>query len=293
MACRRLLALGSLLLAACAGGAEPVRLEDLMRVGVDPVEEAEAVEANLVDAGWERTRRVEHERFVALSFRRGAERAVRVISARGAVVSLDSHEPDGVRERHGPVALAPGAPRDVDGDGEDDLIVVRETEPPCLAVLTFDEDGRAELIEDDADALRDGACVAALEDVDGDGIAEAIVALRWPDLSEGEPPAEVRVAMTLDEGRYRAETMPVSYVEAERARRAEALAAAHARGDAARGITLAVEVAALAHLTGASLAAQVERFDEALSGLVLTEAQRDRVHAIRAVIASGWRDPEP
>lgn len=289
------LAMMSVLLAACGSAARSPGPESFLHVGVSPREEAASVRAQLEAAGWELTREAETPRFVALAFRRGEDqRAVRVISARGVVAALDSHEPDGVRLRHGPVTLADPAVRDFDGDGSEELVVLREGGPmPCLAVLRFDDEGGVRAAADDAASLREGACVARHEDVDGDGTLEAIVPLSWPELSLADPPATVEVALVARDGGWHADGMPSRYVERLRTAEDAALASARAARDVRRAATVAVEIAALAHLTGASVAAQVRRFDEALSGLVLSDAERDELAAIRAVIGSGWREPEP
>ena len=123
--------------AACGGALEGPRPEDWMRVGVEPEEEAVEVEAALREAGWTRTQRRTGDGFVALAFERGEQYAVRVVSRRGVVVALDSHEPDGLRERHGRVSL-PEPPRsDLDGDGREDVLVARDdaTGERCLAVV--------------------------------------------------------------------------------------------------------------------------------------------------------------
>ncbi len=283
------------LLVACAAVPDGLPAERFLRVGVSPQDEAASVRAALEAAGWETTREVESARFLALAFRRGEEgRAVRVITSRGVVAALDSHEPDGIRARHGRVTLAEPATRDVDGDGDEELIVLREGgASPCLAVLRFEADGSARAIADEAAPLRAGACVARLEDVDGDGSIEAIVPLDWPELSMAEPAASIDVALGARDGGWRADAIPVAWAQRARQAREEALAAVRTARDVGRTVNVAVELAALAHLTGASVAAQTERFDAALSGLVLTDAERDRVTEIRAVIAAGWREPEP
>lgn len=270
-----------------------------MRVGVEPAEEAARVRATLTGSGFEVARRLEGEGFVALGFAHPeGRRAVRVITSRGVAAALDSHEPDGVRTRHGAVRLlAPdeGDGHDRDGDGLAEVVVARDAAgATCLAILRVGEDGRVTLAPTDAERLAPGACPSALADVDGDGTPEVLVELRWPDLTvEGmEAPPSLRAALVLDDGAWRASGLPVVYARRERARRLSALEAARRGFDVPAAIRLAVELAALAHLTGASVAAQVERFDEALAGVVLTRAQVDRVAAIRAVIGGGWRAPE-
>ncbi len=282
---------------ACAGapGAsspEPVHLEDWVRVGVSAVEEAQRVREALEAGGWRTTRTIERPAFVALAFSRGpSERAVRVVTGRGVVVALDSHESDGYRERHGVVDLGDDEPADLDGDGTEELLVWRRDGPvPCLVVLRFGARGEATMVGDDAAALRRGACVSRLEDVDDDGRVEAIVPLRWPALTfHGRVPT-VEVALVEVDGAWRAGRAPAVYVEREREARRASLSAARGRRDVAGAVVLAVEVAAFGHLTGAARSAQIDAFDRALAGLVLTPAERDQVVAIRAVIAAGWRD---
>ena len=69
-------------------------------------------------------------------------------------------------------------------------------------------------------------------------------------------------------------------------------AAALARADYVLPDGIGVELAALAHLAGAAMSAQVERFDAALAGMVLSEAEAARAAEIRGAIAAGWRAPD-
>jgi len=285
--------LGAALL-GCASAPEPIHMEDWVRMGVSVQQEAGEVRATLEAAGWTTTRTVGRPTFVALALSRGAdERAVRVITSRGVVVALDSHESDGYRVRHGLVELGDEGPQDVDGDGREELLVWRRDGAfPCLAVLRFDEQGGATVMADDAAALREGACVTRLEDVDADGRVEAIAVLRWPGLALAEQTPGLEVPLVEQDGAWRAGHVPVAYEESQREIRRVMLEAARARRDVDTAVRLAVEVAALAHLTGASRSAQVERFDAALSGLVLDDEQRNRIAEIRAVVSSGWRESD-
>lgn len=284
----RRLGVVALVLAGCASAPEPVRLDDWMRVGVDPRQEAARVEQGLTDAGWQTRARVEGEGFVALGFQRAEQRAVRVITRRGVAASLDSHEPDGVRERHGPVRLVDGT-LDVDRDDAPELTLARgDGDDACLAIVEIDDEGRVTLMPDDADALQPGSCVTALEDVDGDETPEALALLRWPELALESEVAEVRAVLTLEDGGWRARGTPTEFGEAERTGREERLTQARAARDLDAALRLAVELTALAHLDGATVPRQVERFDAALSGLVLTEPARDAAARAREVIASGW-----
>jgi hypothetical protein len=67
-----------------------------------------------------------------------------------------------------------------------------------------------------------------------------------------------------------------------------ALEEARRRVDVEAAYRRAVELAALARERGASTNRQVTAFDEALSGLVLSEAQARGIAAARAHIADGW-----
>ena len=271
-----------------------MRIEDFIRVGVDPVEEAARVEETLTRAGWERTRRIDGEGFVALAFARNDRRAVRITTSRGIAVALDSHEPDGVRLRHGAVSLIEGDASDLDGDGRVDVVVSREEgSERCLAVLRIAEDGDATVAPIEAEALAPGACASELADIDGDGVVEALVTLRWPDLAIDGQVATLTAVLVLEDGGWRAGPMPVAYVEREEASRRDALMAARAARDVPSAARLGVELAALAHSSGAALSAQIARLDAALSGLVLTETQAAEVAAVRAVIAAGWQAPTP
>lgn len=293
---RRRPALGlALLLAACGAPRATRAPEEYLRVGVDPSGEAEAVARALEDAGFRTAQRVEGHGFVALAFVRESDgrRAIRVITRIGVAVALDSHESDGVRVRHGEVRLVEhgAAEHDLDADGRPEVAVARVEEGggECLAVIRLFPDGRARAARIEAENVAPGSCASALDDVDGDGRLEAIVALEWPALalSASSVPA-LRVALGADEGGWRAAATPAAFVERERAERRRALSDARERLDVAYASRLGVELAALANVSGATVDAQVRAYDEALAGLVLREDERDRAQAVRAYIAAGW-----
>lgn len=269
-----------------------------MHVGVDPADEAGRVVRTLEAAGYQVTERTDAREFVALVLERAdGRRAVRVISSRGVVVALDSHEPDGVRLRHGNVGLIhfdADRGHDVDGDGRPELVLTSgDDEPPCMTIVRIGADGRAMIASVQAEVLAPGACPTGLEDVDGDGVREVLVELRWPQLSLDEQVPAVRAPLLYEEGAWRAAGMPPVYEQRERAWREAALEEARRAPDVPRSLRLAVELAALAHLSEAPLAAQVERFDRALDELTLTAAQAESVARIRDVIRRGWRATEP
>lgn len=290
---RALVRLLALTLVGCAGAPEPVRFEDWLQVGVDAEAEAEAVERQLTSGGFTRTTRLESPRFVALAFtREDGRRAARVVTSRGVVASLDSHEPDGVRERHGAVRLLELeglTDHDLDGDGSPEVVVARDEEGRvCHAVLRIDEEGRALAVPDDAAELTPGGCVTGFADVDGDGAFEALARLSWPELALDAVP-RVDAVLVAHEGGYRARGVPAVHQTRERESREQALQVAHTRLNVPEALRLGVELAALAHLDGAAIGAQVARFDRAMQGLVLTRGQLVVVRRARRWIAAGWR----
>lgn len=282
-----------LALIGCGAPHEEPLLERWIRLGTDPQREAEAVTRGLAIGGYRPTQRIAGDEFVALAFVREADerRAVRVITRIGVAVALDSHETDGVRVRHGAVRLVETgvAGDDVDRDGRPEVVVARDGEDgTCIAVIRIAEDGRPSAPPIEIDRLAPGRCASSLEDVDGDLSLEAIAELRWPELAVGAQVPALRLALPARDGGWPAGAMPLRYEQQERESREAALAEARARLDVAAASRLGVELAALANLAGATLAAQAQRYDEALEGMVLRPDERDAVDAIRAHIARGW-----
>ena len=289
----------SLALMGCGAPREEPLLERWIRVGTDPEREADAVTRGLAAGGYRPTQRIAGDGYVALAFEREADdrRAVRVITRIGVAVALDSHETDGVHTRHGAVRLVETGARDgdVDRDGRPEVVVARDAEEgTCIAVIRIAEDGRPSAPPIEIDALAPGRCASSLEDVDGDGSLEAIAELAWPAhaISEAAVPA-LRVALPARDGGWPAGAMPLAYERREREARQAALEEARSRLDVASASRLGVELAALANLAGATLAAQAQRYDQALEGMVLRRHERDAADAIRAFIATGWGAEAP
>lgn len=284
--------LRNLLVLACVVACSAPRPDPLthwIRVGTDARVEAERLVASLERAGYTLEHRIESPRFVALGFVRGADerRAIRVVTRLGVAVSLDSHESDGVRVRHGPVRLV-RSPSLGPEDGQ--LLVARDgPDGACLSIVQIDPEGRPSVPLIEAEHLATGACATDVADLDGDGRPELVVGLTWPDLalSEVEVP-QVQVPLVARAGAWRAEGIPSDLETSEQVRLARALAEARRALDVARASRLGVERAALAHLTGASREVQLARYDAALAGLVLRPDQRDQVIRVRAYIAGGW-----
>src|SRR5690606_6496165 len=98
--------------------------------------------------------------------------------------------------------VEPGPGPDLDRDGHPEIVVARaEPGRECLAIVRILENGRARAARIEADAVAPGSCASALDDVDGDGRAEAIVELEWPELAfdEASVPA-LRVALAAEDG---------------------------------------------------------------------------------------------
>ena len=280
------------LLLSIACGSPPAPSDPLawIAVGVDPELEARAVAHNLGEAGFRIERTVRVDGAVGLELRTEDDRrAIRIVTSRGVVSARDSLAEDGVRERDGRVRLVELERADVDADGSVELAIERE-DTGCLELVRIAPDGRASGVRLGAGALRTGACVTALRDVDARDGLEAIVTLAWPELALGERAPSIDVPLFAREGAYEYEPPPVSYLGAERERRTAELEAIRARRDLAEANRLGVELAALANLEGASFISQAEWHDRALAGIVLDAAQRTRVAEVRAFVVSGWRD---
>jgi hypothetical protein len=287
-----------LLLFACGSPRPIVPPEAYFRVGVDVASEARAVEEALVRAGYTRTQRIVGDEFVALAFVRTADdhRAVRVVTRNGLAVLLDSHESDGVRVRHGDVRLIEQVAHDIDGDGRPEIVVARDGDPTCIAVLRVTDTGAVRAARIESGAVAEGACASSLEDIDGDRRPEALVTLAWPELSIGDRVPSIRAVLVWSDGAWIANGTPEAFAERERTARITALERARNTRDLSDVHRLAIELAAIANLTGAPRASQLARYDEALAGLVLREEELARVREVRARIAAGWAvlhpDPE-
>ncbi|MGF1467909.1 MAG: FG-GAP repeat domain-containing protein [Sandaracinaceae bacterium] len=293
-----LLARGLLsLLAGCGASVVPLPpVDPFLAVGVEPTEEAAHVAAMLAELGYREVRRVEGERFVAVELVTADERhAVRVVSTRGVVLALDSHEPDGVHLRDGPVELVATVATDLDGDGAEEVAVRlwdRARERHCLALVRIDGEGWPSPVTLEAGRVQRDACAARVSDVDGDGRAEVLVDLRWPRLAlEGGEVPSLAVPLLPGDGAWRAVRAPATFTTEEAATREVALERARAAADVARAHRLGLELAALAHLRGEPAAAQLEAYDGALQGMVLPGAAVPAVDHARVLIAEGWRVP--
>lgn len=127
-------------LVACA---KPERVQDpldYLRIGVDSRAEGLAVMRDLQSDGYRIDRRIDESRYFAFGATRGPDSTVRIITARGPALSLQT--PDVRAPHRGRVALAPDPRPDFDRDGQRDIVVaIRELDRTCLAWVQVDEKG--------------------------------------------------------------------------------------------------------------------------------------------------------
>jgi hypothetical protein len=190
----------------------------------------------------------------------------------------------------GVLGIEPSPPSgtDVDGDGTLDVILVREeSDRRCMLVVHLGEDGAASPLSLDAEGLAPDACLEALRDVDGNGEPEAIVRVRAYGLARSGVPT-VDLPLERDEaGVYRAVNPAARFVADERRERETRLMRARAAPAPEDAYTIAVELALLVHVIGETPERQLEAFDEALTGIVVTEDLVTAVHRARGLIAAG------
>ncbi len=129
-----------LCLIACAKP-EPVQDPlEYLRIGVDPRLEGLEVMRDLESEGYQIGRRIDEPRYFAFDGARQLSSTVRIITARGPALSLqtpDVRAPHRVR-----VALAPDPRPDFDRDGQRDiLIAITELDRTCLAWVQVDVEG--------------------------------------------------------------------------------------------------------------------------------------------------------
>ncbi len=275
----------------CAGARPPVpEPESFLLVGVDPGTEATELEHGLGRDGYGHAVRVEGEGWVALAMTRedGASVA-RLVTRRGVVVALDEG-PRPLSHARGVLGVeaSPPSGTDVDGDGTIDVVLVREeSDRRCLLVIHLGEDGAASPLSLDADDLAPDACLEGFRDVDGNSDPEAIVRVRAYGLARSGIPT-VDLPLERDEaGVFRREGPATRFVADERRERERRLLVARAAPAPEEVYTLAVELALLVQVSGETPERQLEAFDAAMSGVVLTEDLVEAVHRARALIGQG------
>lgn len=155
-----------------------------LRAGVDPGIEATRLERHY--RGFHRRVRIDGGTFTAFSMEDGARSLVRIVTSRGVALAVDAPSEHG-RTR---VGLLDGFPPDLDRDEHEEVLVFADDpalDRRCIAIVRI-VDGVAREVRLDLDALHGDACVEELADVDGDGQAEALVVVRFTELSLGTAP---------------------------------------------------------------------------------------------------------
>jgi hypothetical protein len=279
-------------LAGC-GAASGSRLPDYsewLRVGVDPAAEASALTRVLEGAGYRIERRIDTSAWIAIEARRDERRAIRVVTARGTALALDSHEDHGLALRHGEIELVPPA-IDLDGDGRDEIVVgARAGDRLCLLPFRADDEGGIAPEAPDVSRLGDDVCVESFRDVGGDARPEGIAVVRARRVArETMPTVEAPLARD-PSGGLRAGPPPVAWLAAERARRSAELDRALRSPDPEAVYRVAIELALLARIAGEGRDAQLEAFDGAIGRGVWTEDLAGAVRESRGFIERGWSD---
>lgn len=280
-------------LAGCNTGRSPLSPADFLRVGVNMEAEAQAVERTLCAEGFSLAQRRQGQTFVALLFSRGEQRALRVVTARGVPLSLDSHGTQGVLVHHPGLGLAADdLPLDLDGDGYEELVVLREGEHarPCLRVLRVEEDGAVREVRVEARRLSADACAEWAGDVDGDGRAELWVPIRFAALSILGSAPRLWVPLQPSAGAF-AFSPPAGEMAGRMLERLAArIRLAVEQGDIPWLHRLAVERAALARVQQAPMLEQLEHYDAVMGQLEPPRRWWPAMQRARAFIRRGWRE---
>lgn len=156
------LAVSGLGVAMCSSGPSSPYFGDekFLVLGVSPEEEANALSKQLASDGRKEYLRLRGPTFTALGFDEpdGRPGWVRAITQRGIEIALDpvqSH-PLELGERYELLAPATEGLFDADGDGFDELIVLKRSydrDDPCLLAYRVQNTGEVELITDPQDTV--------------------------------------------------------------------------------------------------------------------------------------------
>lgn len=237
----------SLLVFGCAKP-EPVQDPlDYLRVGVDPRQEADAIIADLRRNGFTIGRRIDGANYVAFDALRGPDSTVRVITTRGASVSIRT--PDVRRPERLWVELGTEPRPDFDRDGNADVVIsMRERGRTCLAWAQVDADGFVSEVFRPLPDWGDLPCVVQIDP----NWPRLLLELNVP-LSPA-PDARVRVPVRASARNWVLDDSPSALVHWEREveQRKNALEDAEVRGDADAAERLKAELDWLGHLRKAT-----------------------------------------
>lgn len=230
-------------LLACAQP-EPVQDPlDYLRVGVDPVAEADAIIEDLRAHGFQIGRRIDERDFVAFDAVRGPDSTVRVVTSRGTAFLIQV--PDVRWPRRLWVELGPEPRPDFDRDGRHDVVVaMRERDRTCLGWAQVDVDGFVSEVFRPQSVWGDAPCVLEIDPAWPRLVLEVSV----PDPSV--PDARVRFPVSATGRNWAPDDSPSGRARWDREieQRTEALEKAEAGGDLATVEQLRAEVAWLEQL---------------------------------------------
>jgi hypothetical protein len=287
-------------LCACAGTPVGPFFEDerYLTIGIDPrAESAKVVEGHKAQ-GEVLSRRIDGQNFTALAFndRLGRPAAVRVVTLRGITVELDRDAGSALTPETTYALLAAplASSQDADGDGFEEVFIERrKRDLRCVLVYRVRDVGTVDAVEVNAQLFGQTRCPTNVEDIDADGRAELIAEVAF---AKGHDAPRIRVPLFAHDHHFSVDGDPAAlarFCATERATRASDLQQARATLDVDAAYRLAVELAALSQLAGEPAARQLQVFDDALSGLVLSAAQSSVVGSTRLHIYTGWNADHP
>jgi hypothetical protein len=297
----------SLLLGLCAcASSSPAPVfhdEKYLRFGVDQNEEADAVIESQKARDYALGFRLNGQYFTALGFvdAHGRSSAVRILTARGTAVALDSRPEGQIQPAATYALLAPPIADtfDADHDGFDEVFVEERTPgKTCLQVYRVRDVGYVDRVVVEARVFGQDVCPTAAVDLNGDGTVELLTELElqgFPRASGGAPARRVLLPLWADQHRFVARAGTAAqraWLAQARTRREAELEQARGRLDVPSCYGLAIELAALVYLDGGDREAQLGAFDRALAGLVLQPAQAAVNVRARARIYNDWNKLE-
>ncbi|MDH3728092.1 MAG: hypothetical protein OER77_11230, partial [Myxococcales bacterium] len=234
-----------LCLAACIKP-EPVQDPlEYLRIGVDPRVEALAVMRNLENDGYRVGRRIDEPRYFAFDAARRPDSTVRIITARGPALSMQT--PDVRAPHQAQVTLAPDPRPDFDHDGQRDiLIAIHERDRTCLAWVQVDVEGFVSAVFRPQGEWGDAPCVIEVDPTWPRLLLEVSVPNQFVPNARVNIPVRARVRDWVIDDSPSAQ----GSWERELERRETALAAAASAADSITVERLRAEVAWIEHLRG-------------------------------------------
>lgn len=279
---------------AC-GSAAPSPSTAELNLGVDMRAEASDTVASLERVGYEVVSRLDAERFVAIEMRRGdAQSLVRVFTSRGAAYAVEG-DSEALPPTPRVSLLLPDVGVERLRASSDVVVGVRDDtfERTCLHILSIRDDDSVLEVPLRLLDLPTDVCVEQLRDVDNDGTLEALVVWREYSLARSDTPVVV-IPLTRDAGTGGLTASRVAFAAVFDGRLVQLrneLDEARAHLNLETMYTRAVELAMLRWFRTGSRDAAVTEFDEAMSGVVLSESVARSVEDARAAFARGMTDP--